>query len=60
MNLADRSELLQSIKSIKCSPNEEVQIYGDFNLPSVNWELCVVNCPVNSVNKFYTIQQDFL
>ena len=59
LDFAERSELLQSIKSIKWNPTEEVQIYGDFNLPSVNWEQSIVNCPINTVNTFYTTQQDF-
>ena len=59
LTFTERSELLQSIKMIKCKSDEEVQIYGDFNLPNVNWDIGVVNCPINTVNAFYTIQQDF-
>ena len=59
LSFTERSELLQSLKMIKCKSNEEIQIYGDFNLPSVNWDLGVINCPNNTVNPFYTIQQDF-
>ena len=52
--------MLQNIKILKCKSDEEIQIYGDFNLPSVNWDSGIVNCPDNTVNPFYTIQQDFL
>ena len=56
----ERLELLNSIKSLKQDPNEELQIYGDFNLPNVLWQSGIVNCPVNTNNTFFTIQIDFL
>ena len=60
LSINERSELLNSIKSLKQEPNEELQIYGDFNLPNVKWESAIVNCPANTKNKFFTVQVEFL
>ena len=56
----ESSKLLNSIKSIKQNSTEELQIYGDFNLPSVKWESGIVNCPAHTTNKFFTVQIEFL
>ena len=56
----ERLDLLHSIKSLKVETNEELHIYGDFNLPNVSWDTLTVNCPVNTINPFYTVQRDFL
>ena len=55
----ESSKLLNSIKSIKQNSTEELQIYGDFNLPSVKWESGIVNCPAHTTNKFFTVQIEF-
>ena len=56
----ERVELLDSIKAQNIDQNQEIQIYGDFNLPDVRWDTCTVNCPKNTKNSVFNIQQDFL
>ena len=60
LSFAERTNLYNSLKEIKIKQNEELQVYGDFNLPNVNWDTSTVNCPINTVNPFFTIQRDFL
>ena len=60
LSATERLELLQGIKMLKSEANEELHIYGDFNLPNVNWDTSTVNCPNNTINTFYTIQHEFL
>ena len=60
LNEIERLELLNSIKNFKQDPNEELQIYGDFNLPNVKWDSGFVNCPRNTVDRFFTVQIEFL
>ena len=35
-------------------------ITGDFNLPDVDWDNGIVNCPANTKNKNFVMQQNFL
>ena len=35
-------------------------ITGDFNLPDVDWDNGVVNCPMNTTNKLFLNQQNYL
>ena len=60
LTATERIDLLNAIKMLKNDPNEELHIYGDFNLPNVFWDTGIVNCPNNTVNSFYTIQREFL
>lgn len=60
LTATERQELLNCINTLKCEPSEELHIYGDFNLPNVQWDIGRVDCPTNSRNPFFVIQRDFL
>ena len=40
--------------------DNEIIMFGDFNLPDVLWDEGVVNCPMNTSNKKFLIQRLFL
>lgn len=42
------------------SINNIILITGDFNLPNVDWDTGVVNCPINTTNRLLTNQQKYL
>ena len=56
----EQNNLILEIKNLKLLENEDLHILGDFNLPDVHWGTNTVNCPVNTRNTFYTMQQKYL
>ena len=61
-NLTDieQKNLVQEISSLKVNTTDIIKILGDFNLPDVNWDSMTVNCNINSCNKFFNLQKDYL
>eukprot|EP00116_Pleurobrachia_bachei_P007917 sb/3468179/ len=50
---------LSALIKSKCNDHELI-FMGDFNLPDVSWDNGVVNCPQDTCNQKYVIQQLFL
>lgn len=56
---AEQAKLIESIKTLDIQQNE-IHVYGDFNLPNVKWDSGTVNCPNNTVNRCFTLQREYL
>lgn len=59
LSYAEQTKLLDSLKKLNTQENE-IHVYGDFNLPNAKWDSGTVNCPINTVNRNFTIQREYL
>ena len=52
--------LLEEISKIRRNDSNELKLFGDFNLPDVNWDTMSVNCCQNSTNRVFSLQREYL
>ena len=58
--LEQNEKLLSQISNLPTSPDINLVIFGDVNLPDVDWELGIVKKPVNSTDRRYILQSEYL
>ena len=56
----ENEKLLSQISKIPTEGENNVIVMGDLNLPDVDWDLGIVRKPLNSVDKKYAIQSQYL
>ena len=60
VTLEQNEKLLSQIANIPTSPDINLVIVGDLNLPDVDWDLGIVKKPVNSTDRRYILQSEYL
>ena len=56
----ENEKLLSQLAKMPTNDETNLILMGDLNLPDINWDLGIVNKPLNSVDKKYIIQSQFL
>ena len=60
VTLEENEKLLYQIANIPTSPDINLVVIGDLNLPDIDWELGIVKKPVNSTDRRYILQSEYL
>ena len=60
LDISEQNVLLSQIDNLNIKPDEDLLIFGDFNLPDVNWDSFVVNCNENTCNNNLILQRQYL
>ena len=58
--LEQNEKLLSQITNLPTSPDINLIVVGDLNLPDVDWDLGIVRKPVNSTDRRYILQSEYL
>ena len=56
----EQQVLLEEISKTGKNNSTELKLFGDLNLPDVNWDTMTVNCCQNSTNHFFALQREYL
>ena len=56
----EQNILLSQIENLELKSGQELLMFGDFNLPDVNWDLFAVNCNKNTCNSNFVLQRKYL
>ena len=60
LTVEENNEIIEQINMIDIEDEQELVLVGDFNLPDVSWNSGIVNCSLETKNKSYLLQKDFL
>ena len=60
LTLAENEKLLTQISKMPTELDRNIIIMGDVNLPDVNWELGIMNKPIDSMDRRFILQSEYM
>ena len=60
LDALEQNILLSQLANLEIKPSEDVLVFGDYNLPDVNWDTFVLDCNTDTRNNNYILQNHYL
>lgn len=60
LETTEQNYLLTQVENLKIEQGEDLLLFGDFNLPNVNWDSFAVNCNDNTRDSNLILQKQYL